>query len=83
MDDESGELNEDDTDDFETAIPADLADNVQQLSETLTHDMALNIYRLRTGGEEPTDDADLEMFMEEIIAEAANEECQSWDDFFI
>ena len=61
--------------------------NVQRISahlrETLTYDMAEKAYRCRNDGADPTDDDDLEQFIEELVADAVNDGYDEWDDEYL
>jgi len=69
--------------DEEVSLPSDIQAIVEHLRETLTYDMALRAYRCRSGGEDPRDDAEMELFIEELIAEAVNSEYDQWIDEFL
>ena len=60
--------------------------NVQRITahlrETLTYDMAEKAFRCRNG-EESTDENDLELFINELIADAVNAGYDEWDDEFL
>ena len=68
--------------DDESELPDDVQEIVERLRDSLTHDMAIRAFRCRVG-EEPSDDAELEMFMDELVAEAYNAGYEEWDEDFL
>jgi hypothetical protein len=69
-----------DESDDDSGIAPDVADVVDHLRDTLTHDMAMRMIPKRFGVS-PADDEELEQLMEELIADAYNDGYDSWDNF--
>lgn len=67
--------------DEEEGLPFHVADVVEYLRETLAPDMAERFIRNRFGQEPPDDPDQLEMVIEELIADAYNAGYEDWDEF--
>ena len=66
--------------DEDHGIRPEVADVVEHLRDTLTHDMAMRMIPNRFGVT-PANDDELERLMEELIVDAYNDGYDSWDHF--
>ena len=67
--------------DEDDSLAPDISDVIEHLRDTLTPDMAARFIRGRFGHEPPDDPEQLEMVIEELIADAFNDGYEDWGRF--